>query len=531
MKLLFTAMIICAFSFFLYADDIEIDHAYLRKLSEYDNGTIHLFLKNNCQSDVRIKNIYLNDELLIKLPDELAVWEQAVPNPIPPQKISDIMVKLKYPASKLMKIEAELEDGRRFSRVIQPINPPLRFTFVGFNESLDKLYIYIMNTGDTSISLNKLYLDSQDITDLVINPILSINPQKKECIIVKLKNPLRWGDYITLKLEKEEEPIAETQVRVYRYFPIQAWDEDKRNTLLMPYPKSKEEFKMFQNAPLHKAYHVLNDPACKDSKKGILGKNAQKVIYRAKVCRKDKIHTSAIYMCEHEKPRSYFIYGETTDLIMANPYEFAYNKEKPEKDGYFIGLAKLASEPRPLFAISEAFMKKTTDGANRFPTPEELRLIVYGEIAQGAKGIFYFKKHYTEGQGYEKSPELETEIKGINKELQELKDYLIIGEPMPLAQTDNPRVEAHAILCGDKGIVLILIDKDYQSFFEKPPYFLCTPKENFKITVNLPTWLKIKKIYELKLESEPLKFNNKKGQVILGVECVNIVKILILIAK
>jgi len=57
-----------------------------------------------------------------------------------------------------IKIEVELNNGQRLHGVVQPVSPALRFTFVGFNKELNKLYIYIENSGDEIIPLKKLYL-------------------------------------------------------------------------------------------------------------------------------------------------------------------------------------------------------------------------------------------------------------------------------------------------------------------------------------------------------------------------------------
>lgn len=537
MKSIFIVIFLFILTSSICAEDISIDYAYLRKLSdEYDTGTVHLFVKNSSEKKVRVKNVYVNDELIKNLPNDLAIWQQIIPNPIPPQKVSDVMVKLTNSSKELIKIEVELTNGQKLQRVIQPINPPLRFTFIGFNKELDKLYIYIENSMDEIIPLTKLYLNTEDITDLIVTPFSQIEPKEKVCVIVNLMKPLQWGDYITLKLETFEEPVAETMIRVYRYFPIQSWDRDKRrkelafnsHTLLMSYPRNRKQSKLFKKAPFFKAYHLFDDPACTDAKSGILGASAKKVIKRRKRCFEDKKHPTAIYMCEHEKPKNYFIYGETADLIIANPFELVFNKGTPEQDGYFMKLAKLASEPRPLFAIPEAFNKETLGGSSRFPTPEELRLIVYNEISQGAKGVLYFIKHFGEGEGYEKRPELEKEIKKINQELQILKDYLIIGEPLPLAETNDPDVKAYTILCGDKEIVLILINKDYESHFESRPYFTYNQKQNLKVTIYLPDWLEMNKIYRVEPELIPIEFTESGNSIVLSIQQLNLIQTIIL---
>ncbi len=46
MKYIFIALFIFFIAASVYAEEVSIDHAYLRKLSkEYDSGTVHLFIK------------------------------------------------------------------------------------------------------------------------------------------------------------------------------------------------------------------------------------------------------------------------------------------------------------------------------------------------------------------------------------------------------------------------------------------------------------------------------------------------------
>lgn len=159
-------------------------------------------------------------------------------------------------------------------------------------------------------------------------------------------------------------------------------------------------------------------------------------------------------------------------------------------DGEYVKIAKKACSPKPVVAIPEAFRyisSKFPKGCKRYPTPEEERLIVYSEIAGGAKGLWYFIS--SGNDGYKNNPELESEIKKINKEIQNLKEYLAIGEPMDIAKTDSQSVKADAIFCGDKGIVIILRNGDYKTLWNKEKNKWETKIENpgkIKIMVKLP---------------------------------------------
>lgn len=524
-------MIFAPISAWAGEESISIDHAYYRKVHDDDNGTVHMFLANKGEKEITISKIYLNGVLMEDMPNDLAVWYQAVPEKIGPDKVSDVMVKLRHPTKRLINIAVETMDGQRYERVMQPITDPLRLTFIGFSDDLTKLYIYLQNDGEEPLSINKVYLNTQDITSSCTIPWKNLKPGEKQCIAAEPKSKLSFGQYIAIKVETREEITTEALVRVYTFFPIQGWGGDNRpefyfnqDNFDMHY--SPGSFSKSKQQPHYKVYHVLDDPACGDKKKAEgLGSNAKEVIARAMECRKqDPVHSTIIYACEFCKPRNYFIYAETTDLMAVDPYEMIYRKARPEKNGYFASLGKIACEPRPLITIPEAFTHKGV----RYATPEEERIVVYSEISEGSKGIWYF---VAGGKaGYKNNPALEKEIGKINGELQVLKRFLKIGEPVKWAEADMEKVRTDTILVRHKAVILILINQDYENSFEegeKP--FTYTPKENFKVTVHIPEWMQIKQIYEVGGEFvKNVPYETKENKLIIPVNRLDITRQFIL---
>jgi len=210
----------------------------------------------------------------------------------------------------------------------------------------------------------------------------------------------------------------------------------------------------------------------------------------------------------------FFVYGEVTDICVVNPYEIIFYRNPPEKNAYYTALGKLASEPRPLWTIPEAFTYRGT----RFPTPEEERIIVWSQIGEGSKGIWYFYSNKT--SGYPASSPLEAEIGRINRELQALKEYIVISEPVYLARADAEKVTAYTLLCGDKWILLILVNNDHTSYFEEgKELFAYQPKENFKAEVKMPHWLKVQGITEVRAEQtiENVKYQTERDSLIIPI--------------
>ncbi|EKD28704.1 MAG: hypothetical protein ACD_79C00239G0004, partial [uncultured bacterium] len=319
-----------------------------------------------------------NDEEVTDDVNEFTIWKQFLPNPVQPGKTTDVMVKLATPLSQLIKIEVADKMGNRYSRVIQPVPPELRISYIGFGDEYKTVYVWVNNSGKEKLKIKSIFLDDNDISSFT--KLSSIKPNSKHCYKIKLKESLKQGEYISIKINSEDDVLSESLIRVFSYFPITSWDGDTREkygfdsrTLLMGPLKDDKEFEKCKETPWYKIYHVFNDPACEDSKKEKpLGGHAKEIIQENERYRKfDSIHPTSIYLCENQKPFNYFIYGELADVIMVNPYEVAFYGNKPEKDGEFVKLAKLASEPRLLYAIVEAFKDSNEiRKIHRFPTYE-----------------------------------------------------------------------------------------------------------------------------------------------------------------
>ncbi|MBW1727126.1 MAG: hypothetical protein JRJ62_05985 [Deltaproteobacteria bacterium] len=103
--------------------------------------------------------------------------------------------------------------------------------------------------------------------------------------------------------------------------------------------------------------------------------------------------------------------------------------------------------------------------------------------------------------------------------MQILKRFLKIGEPVSLALADIKDVEANTILCGDRAIVLILINNDFQGYLTKgSASFTYTAKETFKVTVNVPEGMEIRDGYEVGGGFKKIQYRKEEENVIIPVD-------------
>ncbi len=222
-------------------NDLVIFHAYLRKFSHFDNGTAHVFLKNKGNRPVAVTRVLLNDvplpqyevlelelsemssleglSTLQEPEDERIIWYQILPNPIPPGKVGDIQIKWAYPPYKLIRVTGETNLGQKLTRVNQPINNPVRLTYVGLNKSFNKAYIYLESTYKEKLEVRQIFLDSEDVKDSAFKPWQYIFPDEKKCIQLNLSKLLNKGGYVSVKVITNERIITESLVRVSSFSP------------------------------------------------------------------------------------------------------------------------------------------------------------------------------------------------------------------------------------------------------------------------------------------------------------------------
>lgn len=528
-------LLIIACAGFSKEKPLDIDYAYLRRVSEFDSGTVHLFMRNNGTTPVLITSVSLNDTILLvsdlseclieKPPDDVlaarrVLWYQVLPNPIPPGKVSDVMVKLSWPTRNPIKLGIETDRGEWLYRVIPPMEEPLRITFIGFSKGFDRVYVYLHNLGEEKVYVSRIFLDGEEVTRLCSIPSSEVLPGEKLCITINLEKPSSQGEYVVINVTTAnytvEGPIkAEAITRVFSHFPICFENGETDPSLYMntesyflPYPTGESKsFKVEKSG--EKVYHISDCPMHAHENLIAAGRY---ILSRADVCRAfDARHPVHAGICRHDMLRGYAIFGETADVTLINPnVSFDYSTKT---------LARLAKEffgPRPLQTMV-LLSKNPPYFEYRYPTPEEVRLMVYYTVSAGSKGIFYRGRPPTE--------ELKNVVRTLNGELQILKRFLKIGEPVSMAETDIQDVEANTILSGDRAVVLILINNDFQGYLTKgSASFTYTPKKTFKVTVNVPEGMEIRDVYEVGGEFKRIQYQKEGENVIISVDMLDLTR-------
>jgi len=326
---------VCFFiSWALYCEEVEINYCF-KKVHSLDPGTLHFFLNNNSKNEIKVEKLYFNDIEIEEgqETDDIFWWTQ-VPNVALPGQVSNIMIKIKKILSLPVKIKLKLNTGQFLEKHIDSLVPEFfRISSISFDITENKVYIYLENNfPNKTIEISDIFVNKKSILNSVKKLSKFILPGEKICIVYSSFEKINPNQYIPIKVITQDGMITGALPRVYNYFPIQSFGEDKRKEMFfnednfdIHFPTDIKKFENYKCEPLYKVYHLFDDPVCTDEKRGFLGATAKEVIKRRKICwEKDPFHPTFIYICEYCKPRGYFIYSELADIIGVDPYELVY---------------------------------------------------------------------------------------------------------------------------------------------------------------------------------------------------------------
>jgi len=260
-----------------------IEHVSYRKTSEFDPGTIRVYLHNYAKRRVTATQVLLDglpisvwgvdlrwdkiepdpvptgedheegseyDIAAARLSDRRIVWARMAPPTIPPGQVGELALKLTHPLPRPMKVKFVLDEGRELEALVRPVALSLTITAVTFSEGLDRIYVY-MTTGlelpedkkgcgcgqgassETEEQTGPPAVQQAEplrITSLELNgnPVTSgawlssdrIAEGEKQLAIIDLDEPLSQGSFVTVRIACDGGASAEERVRVFAGFPL-----------------------------------------------------------------------------------------------------------------------------------------------------------------------------------------------------------------------------------------------------------------------------------------------------------------------
>ena len=142
-------------------------------------------------------------------------------------------------------------------------------------------------------------------------------------------------------------------------------------------------------------------------------------------------------------------YADGMDIVMADPYPVP-NSDPASVGDVIRNLAEEFAGEKPVWMVPQAFGGAEHWG--REPSLRELRLMTWLPIVEGATGVQFFVRHGR--NGFPKSTATWDEAGRIGLEVQDLQNYLLVGNKIPGFTSPNPDIR---ILAREHGGDLLIV--------------------------------------------------------------------------
>jgi hypothetical protein len=477
-----------------------VENVTYRKTSEFDPGTIRVYLRNIGKRELTVKQVLMDglpisvwgvdlkgDGMAPDIPPEAAgegahgvrefavrdvsnerlIWARLSPPACPPGKVAECSAKLSYPLPRPVKMEFVLATGRTLVAVVRPIPPPLSITGIAFSEELARVYLYLEGHSEEPLEVLGVELDGQRVGKGLWFSSRRLPAGEKGLATIDLDEPLTQGSFVTVRVVCRRGISAEERMRVFRGFPLNmelpgkppaGYGMDEEPYTVQPAfltaPKG-EEGEAPQAEPGLRADFIFE--CAEHMFHGSKRRSAQETLRRYDLCTAlDPGHPCVTYLCRVRPEAGYARFAETADILRINPditTALSGAAATPEEVvARVTRYAYLAARPRPAEALADT-ARFGKEGV--LASPDELRRRVYASIGAGAKGLLY--RH----QGWEDAAaaRLNEEIRRINAEVRQVRPYLSIADVTDWVKVQEPQsVEGYSLLAGDRGVVLVFVN-------------------------------------------------------------------------
>jgi len=490
-------------------ENLQVVWQYYRHAVYRDGGSVRIGLQNTGSESITIESVRLGDKKLQVATESnrvqaTKIWQEQGAEYIPshvkagdvmwwwmtgeemsPQESAELIVKFYKPPTDTVRINVTTEAGDEIEVFVEPEIAPLAISSVTFTKDLRTVYVYVLNQSDTPFELVRTWLDGVERTKDCRFIGAVVEPGSKGCVLLKMNDALPQGRRISLRVETKAGQSMGTTVRAFSSFPIVA-----RGRGVIQSPARFDE-DGFNTAKQH-----TKDPYYKLD---VVGHEIISNLRNPSYLRPDQL----MYLWSNQGfiKTGAWAFGELVDgaQVHLQPLSAEYLGPYNNRDFHYVQ-AKMrflreCLRPNPIFAQTEVGHGMMSANYQSLLTPEEMRLRLYYLMSRGAKGLLYRSggSKLAEKSTPEQRKALEDEIVALSDELFAMKPYLRIGEFVDgMARTSEPLVEAAALLCGDQGITVVLLNHDRQTAWPKEEMYMgnsfwVAPKPDpIRVTVDIP---------------------------------------------
>jgi len=463
----------------------EVLQACLRRVSDQDPGTLHVFLRNRSDHPVRLDQVRLNGlPLRIGETDCPADWHALLPSSVAPGRMALLAVKLKQPPVGLTRLALKMDDGTEAQVVTSEAPPALRISSIGFPGG-KKIFVYVENCDKAPHTVSAVSTDASAAADGTVFRSVTVPPGDKRCLTLPLAQDVPGGTYVGVQVKTDEGAGACAMVRALNAFPI---------TFEMGYPAwLPEPWKVNSWGDVSPLGGVFWCPA---HAHGSWTESVQEILKA-----REAAQTPVLHMCRRDMSRAWPFFAEAADVCETNFSQLDEDMRKrmsqTQSIRWFGKWTYDCCSPRPFHAmVGVSNWWGEVWSLRRFPVAEEVRLSVYNALACGARGLYYRNRGWTP-----ENPPTAKLLKGlreVSEEVSRLAPILAAGDVVPWASVSQEKVFCGAIACGDEKLVLFLANDDYKSTpdpVNEP--FSYTPKKEIAVAIRLPEGLIASHVHDL----------------------------------
>ncbi|MEA3401978.1 MAG: hypothetical protein U9R79_12145 [Armatimonadota bacterium] len=518
-----------------YAPD-EIDYA----------GTIHAHVSNPTDAPLVVNDVlldgqsvgevWLTDESFvqpdvrdgyIEVANEEVAWYGVYPNPIPPGRIGEIIVRLvpEACAAASRQLTIALEGRDPVSASIPLTESAFALEYVGVGPALDELHVYCRSRPETGIEPEAVEVDGRTPPAEVTNALSGLRYAR-----VRLPRSWRKGSFHTVAVTAGGErravllralptppPLAimgnlsESEARQYanHLFDVHIAFVPPRPSFFerlspnglrgtyISYRKTKPDQEKYEPvyyndpnviAPLAEeeaiwAHFLEDEPDGRYHRTSLPHLSICRDVERAnQVCRiLDPNHPTYLQMDHGGFPRNMYIWGQIPDYLCTHAYPFG--RDIIGRTREHVRHTAAASRPRPFIYLCEGY----SENAQRQFVPDEMRLEVYTALACGAKSLQWYPAHGD--RGLLAHPRMWNAVGRMNVTVHQVLPLLSMGTPTGRPLVEGGDLLARSILCGERALAVALVNRDYSS---TPDDFSLTPAREVSVRVRVPRFMHVR---------------------------------------
>ena len=530
------------------------------------------YFPNPSSAPLDVRKVLLDGKDLKEMVKEgKLLWFDVVPNPVPSGDWAELRVRFKGKATLGPEVKLTLIDakGGRYEWAAKVRKPGGRAVSYCFSDNLSTLHLWLKGME----GIRRVFVGSWELTSgAIVKPVRGLG----FCLLtVHLPRPLKEGEYKVVRVEAPQGMVA-CLVRAMKPFfvigmyrvqedrprflyapPKEEWLKDCAeagvNTVAPDYISARGDpdllskyglklvtynppkgltVEQFSRHPALLAWYVVDEP--------LLGRvNPMGLVKRAENFRRND-------------PKHYLVITHWDGALLAefNFFDEAWFDFYPvtwlsllrTMRRHLKGCVEMLP-PKPVRFVAQAFMgggvvkggKRKAYG-KRFPTPGELRLMVYQCLGWGLKGVIYFAysiepREPVYGVGLtkmlppseagkypglgkeqiEQAKRLWEGMKELNAELKRIGSLLLSGASIPLAECSDKRVQVHTVLSAEGKVVLFALNTDFEYTPEK---FVPHPRRRVHIAVRLPDWIKTERAWRVTADGLVRLEAKRKGRVL-----------------